>query len=175
MDTTDITPRQRKKGGKLIPALCNVLGWLILLSVICSCGAITVPRFLGYEIYDIVSGSMAPALPVGSIVYVQPTEPEVVEADDIIAFQSGDSVIVHRVVNNQIVEGKFITKGDANDDVDISPISYDALIGRVCLHCPMLGALMTICAGTIGKIYMLIFAACGVMLNMLAGRLRANR
>ncbi len=58
------------RGGKLIPALCNLLGTLILVLVIASCLPLTVPRLFGYEIYEVVSGSMEPEIPVGSVIYV---------------------------------------------------------------------------------------------------------
>ena len=50
------------KGGKLFPALCSVFGTLILLSVIAVFLPLTVPRLMGYEIYEVVSGSMEPEI-----------------------------------------------------------------------------------------------------------------
>ena len=164
-----------EEGGKFLPALCNILGWLILLSVIVSFGAVTVPKLFGYGVYEIVSGSMEPAIPVGSLVFVQPTEPEDAAPGEIVAFLSGDSVVVHRVQKNQLVEGQLITKGDANEGEDINPVPYDAVLGRVRLHVPVAGSLMTACSSMLGKVYMIAFAACGVMLNMVAGRMRARR
>lgn len=167
--------RSAAKGGKVVPALCNLVGILILLSVIGSCLPVTIPRFLGYEIYNVVSGSMEPAIPVGSILYVEKIEPEEVEEEDVIAFWSNDSVIAHRVVKNKIVEGSFVTKGDANAEEDMNDIPYDALIGRVSAHYPMLGQLMVLYASSVGKVYVICFAACGAMFNILAGRLRERR
>ena len=161
-----------KKGGKLIPALCNFFGILILLAVIALCLPLTVPRLLGYGIYDVVSGSMEPEIPVGSVIYVADAAPEEIQEKDIIAFQSGDSVVTHRVMANHMVEGEFVTKGDANEAEDMNTVPYENLIGRVKYHIPMMGDLMVILTGTVGKIYVLGFAACGVMLNMLASRLR---
>lgn len=166
---------RRTKGGKLIPALCNALGTLILLSVIGFCLLMTGPRMMGYEVYHVVSGSMEPEIPVGSVIYVKPAAPELMMERDIIAFWSNESVICHRVVENKTVEGTFTTKGDANAGEDMNEVPYDALIGQVTAHYPALGALMEIYTGTVGKIYVIVFAACGVMLNMLAGRMRKIR
>ena len=171
IDTSD----KHEEGGKFLPALCNILGWLILLSVIVACGAVTVPKLFGYETYEIISGSMEPAIPVGSLVFVQPIAPEDAQPGEIVAYLSGDSVVVHRVQKNQLVEGQLITKGDANAEEDINPVSYGAVIGRVRLHVPVAGSLMTACSSMLGKVYMIAFAACGVMLNMVAGRMRAHR
>lgn len=157
---------------KLAAFLCNILGTLILLAVIGSCLLLTVPRFVGWQVYNVVSGSMEPEIPIGSLIYVEPVEPGVVVEEDIIAFQSGDSVVTHRVVRNHQLEGAFTTKGDANEQEDVEPVPYEALIGRVEKHIPYLGEFLVIYTTNVGKVYVICFAACGAMLNVLAGRLR---
>lgn len=160
------------RGGKLVPALCNLLGILILVFVILSCIPVTVPRFFGYEIFNVVSGSMEPEIPVGSLVYVESAPAKDILEGDVIAFQSGDSVITHRVMRNRNIEGEFVTKGDANETEDLNPVPHENLIGRVKYHFPMAGNLVVIYTSTMGKVYVICFAACGAMLNILAGRLR---
>ena len=132
------------KGGNFVPALCNIAGTIILLSVIAFCLMTALPHVLGYE----------------------------VSKGDIIAFFSGESVITHRVVQNQTVEGKITTKGDANAKEDMNDVTYDALIGKVTSHYPVIGSLMEVYGSSIGKAYVICFAACGAMLNILAGRMR---
>ena len=128
---------------------------------------------MGYGVYNIVSGSMEPEIPIGSAIYVQSAAPESIQEGDVIAFQSGESVVAHRVVRNQTVEGTFKTKGDANAEEDMNDVDYAALIGRVVAHYPLLGQMLALYTSTVGKAYAACFAACGAMLNMLAGRLRA--
>ena len=166
---------RKRQGGKLLPTLCSVIGTLILLLVIVVCVPVTVPRIMGYEIYHVVSGSMEPEIPIGNAIYVKEEAPENIQEGDIIAFASGDSVISHRVVKSQKVEGKFTTKGDANAEADMNPVSYQSFIGKVAFHLPFLGAFLAIFTSTVGKVYVLALAACGVMLNILAGRMRGNR
>ena len=36
--------------------ICRLFGWIILLAVIAALVPVTVPRFMGYEIYNVVSG-----------------------------------------------------------------------------------------------------------------------
>lgn len=158
--------------GKVLPALCNIFGLLILLAVIGSALLLTVPRLMGYQIYDVVSGSMEPHIPVGSLIYVETAQPEAVADGEIIAFQSGESVVTHRVVENRQLEGEFVTKGDANQEADPEPVPYAGLIGRVVRHIPYLGELLLLYTTTAGKVYAICFAACGAMLNILAGRIR---
>ena len=56
---------RRAKGGKLIPALCNIAGTLILLSVIGTCLPVTIPQLMSYEVYNVVSGSRSEERRVG--------------------------------------------------------------------------------------------------------------
>ena len=118
---------------------------------------------------------MEPALPVGSLVYVERVEPSTVAAGDVIAFESAGSVITHRVVENRTAEGEFVTKGDANELEDFTNTQYRDLIGRVKYHIPVLGNYMMIYYNQAAKIYLLCLAACGVIFNILAGRIRAGQ
>lgn len=161
-----------KRSKKWIPLLCNLLGCLLLVAVILISLSLTLPNALGYEMYHVISGSMEPTLPVGSLIYVEILTPEEIQAEDIIAFRSEGTVITHRVLRNRMVEGEFVTKGDANAAADMNTVLYEELIGRVKYHIPVLGSLMALWTSTLGKLYALCVAVCGVMLNMLASRLR---
>ena len=172
-DRIESVPRPSdRKGRKLFPALCSVLGTLILLGVIAAFLPLTVPRLMGYEIYEVVSGSMEPEIPVGSVIYVKAAQPQEVEAGDVIAFQKDGSVITHRVEENHYVEGEFITKGDANREEDVEPVAYGSLIGKVERHVPVLGIVMSLLASNTGKLYAVLLAVCGVMFHMLSAILR---
>lgn len=167
--------KRSARGTGIIPTLCNIFGILILVSVIGSALAVTVPRFMGYDIYNVVSPSMEPEIPVGSVIYVKEAEPEDIKPGEVIAFNGSSFTVVHRVVENRTVEGTFTTKGDANEKEDVNAVEYSALIGRVTAHFPILGGLMEIYCSTVGKAYAICFAACGAMLNILASRLRDRK
>ena len=155
-----------------IPALCNVIGTLILIAVIATSIPLAIPALLGYEIYNVTSGSMEPTLPVGSVIYVKPVEPETVQSGYIIAYDVDGVVVTHRVVENRIVEGEFVTKGDANEMEDFSNTRYGDLIGVVKYHFPYLGNYLMIYSNQITKVYLMVLAFCGVMFNILAGQMR---
>ena len=163
-----------RKGGKVLPALCSILGTLILLGVIVAFFPLTVPRLMGYEIYEVVSGSMEPGIPVGSVIYVKEAEPETIQEGDIIVFSRDGSIVTHRVEENRYVEGEFVTKGDANSGEDMEPVKYENLEGRVERHIPALGIVMSLLAGNTGKLYAVILVGCGVMFHMLAEILRSR-
>lgn len=50
--------------------ICRLLSVLILVAIVAICIPMTVPRLMGYEVYVVVSGSMEPAIPVGSALYI---------------------------------------------------------------------------------------------------------
>jgi sortase B len=152
-----------------------MLGTLFIVAVFALTLPLTIPRLMGYQVFSVISGSMEPAIPVGSVIYVREADASEVQVDEIIAFYDEGSVVAHRVVANRTSLGEFVTKGDANNTEDLFPIPYDALIGVVALHVPYVGRAMAIYASDVGKVYLMLTLACGVMLNILADRLRRNR
>lgn len=154
-----------------MPVFCNVFGILILLAVIAIALPLSIPQLFGYDIYVVLTPSMSPEIPMGSIVYVEQAAPEQIQPGEVITYASLTDTVTHRVVENRSVEGKFITKGDANREEDPA-VLYSALVGRVTFSLPIYGEFMNIYSSTLGKIYLLGFAIIGVMLNLLASRLR---
>lgn len=112
----------------------------------------------GLKSFVVLTGSMAPLIPIGSIVYtVQDT---IFRPGDIITFQDSDHKITHRIVDVVDKDGKRIssvaspigiqtkssqifykTKGDANNSRDSNLVSKDKIIGKVFVHVPSLGKL----------------------------------
>ena len=153
-------------------AVCSALGTAMLLILVALCLPLTVPRAAGYEIYSVISGSMEPEIPVGSLVYIRGEEPENIKEDEIIAFygaKDSNAIITHRVVENRVVMGEFITKGDANKTNDMNPIPYDNFIGKAVLSIPVLGYAAQMLTSLEGKI-----AAGAVILAALALHLLAS-
>ena len=163
---------RRKSSATGASVLCGLLGTAMLLIVILFCIPLTVPRMFGYEIYNVMSGSMEPEIPVGSMVFIQKISPTEIKKMDVIAYHSGDSVVIHRAIENYPVEGLISTKGDANDQEDMHQVPYGNVIGRMVKHYPRVGQLMLIYTSRMGKILLLCFAASGALFNLLASRLR---
>lgn len=137
-------------------------GTVLLAALIGACLPLTVPRLMGYQIYSVISGSMEPAVPTGSLVYIQEGDPADLEEGDVIAFYGGGdgtAIITHRVVENRVLMGELITKGDANREADISPVPYARCIGREVLTIPGAGRLAELITGQKGR-----WAAGGVIL-----------
>ena len=89
---------------------------------------------------------------------------------EIIVFEAGDSVVMHRVRENHVVSGNFTTKGDAHNVEDLSKVSSSDVVGIVARHIPVLGQLLILFESTVGRICMICFAACGALLNVLSAR-----
>ncbi|MCR4843208.1 MAG: S26 family signal peptidase, partial [Eubacterium sp.] len=64
----------------------NIIGTLCMCAVILVCAPFTAPRALGYETYEILTGSMSPAIEPGSVVFVKSMTGDNVQAGDIITF-----------------------------------------------------------------------------------------
>ena len=155
--------RKKKKEGKRrrsAALFCNILGTVMLVALVLVCLPLTVPRLFGYHIYTVISGSMEPAIPTGSLVYIQEMEPEDVEADDVIAFygaKDSASIITHRVVENRVLMGEFM-----------NPASYENFIGKVVKSYPEIGEIAQILTGPEGKVIAGGVIAAAVVLQILA-------
>lgn len=162
-------------GGRAFGRFLNFIGTLLLMLAIIVCLGLTVPRFAGIDQYVVISGSMEPAIPVGSMVYSAQTDPSTLEPGDIIVFysdESGSTPVTHRVVENHVGEGEIITKGDANAQNDLSPITYANILGKVQLHIPMLGFIASPLSTLQGKIAMACVILAAYLLTVVGGNLK---
>lgn len=133
---------------------CSALGTLLLILLIVFCIPLTVPKLFGYELYTVISGSMEPEIPVGSLVCIQAADPADAQAGDVIAFygaKDSAAIVTHRVVENHVVMGEIITKGDANQTNDMNPVDYSNFIGIVEMTIPKLGLAAQILTSFEGK------------------------
>ena len=92
------------------------------------------PMPFGYGAAVVLSGSMEPALSVNDVIIAKETQDYGV--GDMIVYQDGASVIVHRIV--ALDEENVQTKGDANNAMD-APISRESVKGKVIAHIPGAG------------------------------------
>lgn len=143
------TPVRRSLSAAVLSLLGNLLFGLLLVAVVAVFLALTVlPRFVQFQPYVVLSGSMTPAIPVGSIVIAVPTDPKDIQVGDVISFtREGEAgrepiTITHRV--NKILDTEsrfpsFETKGDANPVPDADPVRYLGPAGKVIGWVPHVG------------------------------------
>lgn len=170
---------QKKRGtAQWISVCCSMAGTVLLILLVSSCLPLTVPRLFGLRIYSVVSGSMEPAIPTGSLVYIREIDPEDVKAGEVVAFygtQDDAAVITHRVVENRLMMGELITKGDANPADDRTPVDYERLIGRVVRFIPGAGRAAELLTSSFGKALAGGTIAAAVILQVLSGAVKAGK
>lgn len=108
---------------------------------------VIVPAAAGGTARTVQSGSMAPALEVGSLVIDRPADPDTLRVGDIATYQqtvgAGARLVTHRIVRVAGAHGHrvFVFRGDANLSADPAPVRGDAIRGKVWFDVPMVGAL----------------------------------
>lgn len=120
--------------------LCVVLGLMLLCNLtIIVRGTLDPerpPAVMGLTPLVVLSGSMSGEqeghIEVGDLIFVAQADPAELEAGDVIAFMSGQTVVTHRIVRVETAADgslQYITKGDANNAEDTDPVPADQLVG----------------------------------------------
>ena len=118
---------------------------LLLAVVALALILIVVPKIAGATPLTVLTSSMEPRYPPGTLIYVLPVKAADVRLGDVITYQirSGDpAVISHRVIAiNSPPNGKrtFILKGDNNSQPDQLPVIPAQIRGRLWYSVPLLG------------------------------------
>ncbi|WP_370544001.1 signal peptidase I [Frigoribacterium sp. VKM Ac-1396] len=106
---------------------------------------IVVPKAAGATPLTVLTGSMEPRLPPGTLIVVAPTPVDEIRLGDVVTYQieSGrPEVISHRVT--EIVSSSdggtaFVTKGDANSEPDAALVLPEQVRGTLWYSVPWLG------------------------------------
>ncbi|MGN0168750.1 MAG: signal peptidase I [Acetatifactor sp.] len=147
----------------MLRRICNILSTLLLIIMALLAMALLVPNLIGMKSMAVLSGSMEPEIPVGSVVCVREVKPESLEVGDVISYRlSGDTMVTHRIESIDRENQQIVTKGDANETADLSPVGYDRIVGKVLFHLPLLGYISIYCRTKIG-----IATACGILLVLI--------
>ena len=157
---------------KVLVIISKTLGSLVILGVILVLIPLSLPRLLGYETFDIISESMEPEIPVGSLVLVKRTDCDSLKKGEIIAFYHNGTVVCHRIVLNNYFEEKITTKGDANQNVDIEDVEYNEVIGVIKYHYPLLGTLGSYFSTASGKLLLAELIVCATLLFVVSDKVK---
>lgn len=151
----------------------GTIGFIMVLLVVILLAPTVILPMTGIQLYNVVTGSMEPEIPVNSLVCVSSVDARTLAEGDIITFKSGglsrSAVVTHRVVENDIPNERITTKGDANNSTDPNPISYEYVIGKVSWHAPVIGGIYGFFGTIPGRIVGLVGILIGVLLFFIEG------
>lgn len=138
--------RRSGKGVWSLVAAGISAGLLIVVLAVATL-AVIIPFATGSQGYNILTDSMRPAYPPGTLVIVKPVKAEDLRLGDVVTYQvtSGDpTVITHRIIATTLSTSgnrSFTTMGDNNAVADPQPISEEQIRGRVWYALPWVGIL----------------------------------
>ncbi|WP_374712482.1 signal peptidase I [Symbiobacterium terraclitae] len=155
--------------GAVTAVLAVILVATVALAITARRSQDGMPSVLGYKVLSVLSGSMEPAIKPGDVIIVEPLKPDhEIKEGDVITFRAADAsdmLITHRVVGIVSVNGEptaYVTKGDNNDAVDLSPVSRSQVVGIQRWRVPYYGYLREFMRKPVGIVSLVI--APGVLL-----------
>ncbi|MGZ7440847.1 signal peptidase I SipW [Paenibacillus sp. TH7-28] len=160
--------------------LGNALTILMVAAFITVAGSVVMskmsgsgPSFYGYQLKTVLSGSMEPSIPTGSIVAIKPGgDMTRFAAGDVITFRADEEkLITHRIVevisNEQTGQLLYRTKGDNNDAADLEPVDPANITGVYTgFTVPYAGYVLNFAGTKLGNVTLLIIP--GVLLFLYA-------
>ena len=126
---------------KIWNAVTTALVVIVVIFALLLVGA----RGIGLLPLTVLSGSMEPNYPVGSLIYVKKVDPLTLEAGDVITYTiDEDTVVTNRIVEvipdeNDPTIVRFKTKGDANEAIDGTLAYSPNVAGTPVFTIPYLG------------------------------------
>jgi len=141
--------------------ILNVLSLVLLIALVVPFVIYGAPGVIGAEYsFVVLTGSMAPAIDPGDVVVVADRDPATIERGDVITFVRGteETPVTHRVVGVDETDAgvSFETKGDANSDVDASPVPAANVLGVVIMTIPFLGYAVQAVSAPIGFVLLVV-------------------
>ena len=148
------TPHRRGSGAARstgrVARIARAVGTTItagLLILVCALlvATIAVPIATGSDTYTVLTRSMEPGLPPGTLLVVRPTAKDSLHVGDVVTYQlhSGKpDVVTHRIVRVEASSDgtkRYITRGDANAVADAAPVRPEQVRGRVWYAVPAVG------------------------------------
>lgn len=120
---------------------------IILAAITSICILLSLSTFslqlIGLKSTSVVTGSMAPTIPQGSLAIINPSvKGEQIQTGDVVAFNIGQQeghLCLHRAITVNSEGGDIVTQGDANTSADLQPVRFSSVRGKVIASFPYLG------------------------------------
>lgn len=168
-----MTKNRHRQLKKALSVICKITGTGVIICTVLLLGMLTLPRLFGYQMFNVVSGSMEPEIMVNSLILVEPIDASELKQGDIIAFNRSESVVCHRVIENNAFSGVLTTKGDANEIEDPEVVNYADFIGIVRKDIPALGGIGAYISTIAGKLLIVELLVIGIILHVIGDRLKS--
>ena len=68
----------------MLKKICGFLSGVLLIVLAVLAGILIIPKVMGYEEMAVLTGSMEPNYPVGSLIFVKEVDPENLKVGDVI-------------------------------------------------------------------------------------------
>ena len=123
----------------------NVVTTVFVVLVVAIAVLLVGVRLFGIKPYTVLSGSMEPKYPVGSMIYVVEVDPLTLKEGDPVTFMLNETTVAtHRIIEvipdeEDPTVVRFRTKGDNNDIPDGDPLHSKNVIGKPLFAIPLLG------------------------------------
>ncbi len=165
---------------------------LVLITIISFAYKLPVLNKLGLTFYTVVSGSMEPAIPTGSMIYSGKFNIDDLKKGDIITFAITDkngkvSIVTHRIDETRkadivtfsqdkkvqkTTKVSFVTKGDANGSADLEEVLPNQILGKYQWGIPKIGYVAMFAQTQTGFIALVVFPAVALIIWELISTIR---
>ncbi len=131
----------KSRSKKILNSLTTIIVVMVVILAIMLVGV----RLFGLQVYSVLSGSMEPEYPVGSLIYVKAVDYKELKVGDPITFLlDKDTVVTHRIIEVLVDEEdpntiRYFTQGDANGIPDAKSVHYKNIIGTPLFIIPYMG------------------------------------
>lgn len=154
-----------KNTSRAIHILLELMGVVSVIVSICFLCTLASMHYFAFptagKLVVVRSGSMEPAVPLGSLVWLQPQARY--DVGQVIAYTHPDSnnnhtVVLHRIeTKTESVTTTYQTKGDANGSIDAVSVSESDIYGAMKYQFTFIGHVLTWVQSQVGVLITIIF------------------
>ncbi len=150
--------------GVVLAMVVVLAAFFVIVTFTMKGGGAEVPRLFGYSVMTVQSNSMEPTFVKGDVIIVK-------QVEDLSTLKKGDIITFHTVIDMQSVINthrivrvfdddpdmvQFETKGDANDESDMSIVGGANVIGEYKYLIPKLGAAIDFLSTSVGFLIIIV-------------------
>lgn len=146
VETTVELPQAPARRRNRFKRFCSCLGTFATAVVTIIAIILVGLKIAGFRTFTVMSGSMEPEYPVGSMIYVKPINYKSLKVGDVISYVANNdkTIVTHRIVaierdSKDPETLRFKTQGDANSAPDANLVHYKNVLGTPVIIIPHIG------------------------------------